>query len=298
MTQQQPNKQNILITGASGGLGTALVHRLDDLNYRVFAGVRREEDGQALARSADDVVPVILDITDEASISAAAETVEQAVGSGGLHGLINNAGIIVQGPLELVSVASLRQQFEVNVVGQVAVTQAFLPALRIARGCVVNIGGAAGSVALPFLGPFSASKAALESLTDALRMELTPFDIDVTLIEPSALQTEIFDKAARRTQEDRDAAPPDVRALYTPAVAAANEALADQQATPVDVAVNEVVSALTDRTPETRYRVGHDARLLVLLRYLPNRWRDRLLMRTMGLTDEVFQQPDGSSDDN
>jgi NAD(P)-dependent dehydrogenase (short-subunit alcohol dehydrogenase family) len=144
MAQQE--KRNVLVTGASGGVGVPLVGRLEELGYRVFAGVRRGEDGRALACRGRDIVPVILDVTDERSVEEAAQVVGRMTGRAGLHGLVNNAGLIVQGPLELVSTEALRRQFEVNVVGQIAVTRAFLPLLGWAEptGRVVNVGAATG----------------------------------------------------------------------------------------------------------------------------------------------------------
>src|ERR1700754_2976835 len=160
------SKRNVLITGASGGVGTALTRALAEAGWRVFATARSPVEANRR-----DVVPVQLDITDEESVRRAAAFVAEHVGEEGLAGLVNNAGVIVQGPLELVPMHALRRQFEVNVIGQVAVTQAFLPLLRSAGGTIVNVGAVTGLVTVPMLGPISASKTALESITDALRME-------------------------------------------------------------------------------------------------------------------------------
>jgi NAD(P)-dependent dehydrogenase (short-subunit alcohol dehydrogenase family) len=289
----QQSKPNVLVTGASGGVGVPLVGRLEGLGYRVFAGVRREEDGRALVARGREIVPVILDITDEQSVEEASETVERMTGRAGLHGLVNNAGLIVQGPLELVSTEALRRQFEVNVVGQIAVTRAFLPLLRRAEptGRVVNVGAATGRVALPFLGPISASKAAMESLTDALRMELKHLGVEVSIVEPGAMQTEIFAKSVRAAEEDIASAPADVRELYAPAMAATAEVMSNQSSSPADVAVEAIVRALTDRNPKTRYAAGRDAGTLMMLRRLPDRARDRVLMNNMGLKAEAFRPP-------
>ena len=158
---------SIVITGASSGIGEACALYLDELGYRVFAGVRKPAAGEALkAKASKRLAPVILDVTDVASIDRAVETVKAAVGAAGLAGLVNNAGIGVGGPLEVVPLADLRKQFEVNVIGQVAVTQALLPLLRQGRGRIVNMGSIAGRATMPFMGPYSASKFALEALTD------------------------------------------------------------------------------------------------------------------------------------
>src|SRR5574341_29762 len=189
MVSSKPDgPDGIVITGASTGIGEACALYLDELGYRVFAGVRRPSDGETLkAKASARLTPVVMDVTDVASIDRAVETVKQAVGSVGLAGLVNNAGIGVGGPLEVVPLADLRKQFEVNVIGQVAVTQAFLPLLRQGRGRIVNMGSIAGRVVMPFMGPYSASKFALEALTDAMRLEFQPWGIQVSIVEPGAI---------------------------------------------------------------------------------------------------------------
>ncbi|GBL40485.1 dehydrogenase/reductase SDR family member 9 [Nitrospirota bacterium] len=166
-------RQSVVITGASTGIGAACALHLDAMGFQVFAGVRRREDGAALkARGSQRLLPVRLDVTDEVSIAQAAALVKEAVGEEGIAGLVNNAGIAVAGPLEVLPIPELRKQFEVNVIGAVAVTQAFLPLVRIGRGRIVNMGSIAGRATMPFLGPYSMSKFALEAMTTALRLEL------------------------------------------------------------------------------------------------------------------------------
>jgi NAD(P)-dependent dehydrogenase (short-subunit alcohol dehydrogenase family) len=165
----------VVITGASTGIGEACAFHLDALGFRVFAGVRDPADGERLTRAASDrVVPVQLDVTDAGSVRSAAETVAHLLADAPLKGLVNNSGIAVASPLEFVPLDALRRQMEVNVIGQVAVTQAFLAPLRRARGRIVNMGSMAGRFASPFMGPYSASKFALEALTDSLRLEAAP----------------------------------------------------------------------------------------------------------------------------
>jgi NAD(P)-dependent dehydrogenase (short-subunit alcohol dehydrogenase family) len=280
--------RNALITGASGGIGSATVRRLDELGWRVFAGVRSPQAGEKLARGAGSVTPIELDLTDDASIARAEHQVSEQLAGEGLHGLVNNAGVIVQGPLELVPREALRRQFEVNVIGQVAVTQAFLPMLRSAGGRLVNIGAASGRVTVPMLGPISASKTALESLTDALRMELKHQGVRVSIIEPGALETEIFDKAAEAGRRDGYAGTGAAQRLYDKAIEAMKEVLAQQKTSPVDGVVKTIVRALTERNPASRYVVGRDASQLLMLRKLPEGLRDRLLMSNLGLKQDVF----------
>jgi NAD(P)-dependent dehydrogenase (short-subunit alcohol dehydrogenase family) len=196
--------------------------------------------------------------------------------------------VIVQ-PLELVPIDALRRQFEVNVLGQMAVTRAFLPMLRQAHGTVVNIGAATGRVTVPMLGPISASKTALESLTDALRMELKHQGVGVTIIEPGAMQTAIFDKAAASGAEDGYAGSEETQRLYAKAIDAATELMATQRTAPVDAVVKTVVKALSSGDPAARYVVGRDAGQLVMLRRFPQGLRDRLLMNNVGLKPEVFE---------
>jgi NAD(P)-dependent dehydrogenase (short-subunit alcohol dehydrogenase family) len=282
-------QRNVLVTGAGGGVGSALSAALAADGWRVFAGVRSKESGQALEDLGENVVVVELDVTDGGSIRAAAETVATSVGDQGLAGLVNNAGVIVQGPLELVPVDALRRQFEVNVIGQVAVTQAFLPLLRRGGGTIVNIGAATGRVTVPMLGPISASKTALESLTDALRMELKHQGVAVTIIEPGAMETAIFEKAAASGAADGYAGDEATQRLYAAAIDAASESMAGQKQAPVDGVVKTIVQALTARNPDARYVVGRDAGQLIMLRRFPQGLRDRLLMNTVGLRREAFE---------
>jgi NAD(P)-dependent dehydrogenase (short-subunit alcohol dehydrogenase family) len=276
----------VLITGANGGVGTALSNALTDQGWRVLAGVRSLDAARALG---GNVTPIQLEVTDEDSIAAAAERIDRIVGSAGLDALVNNAGIIVQGPLELVPLHALRRQFEVNVIGQVAVTQAFLPMLRRAGGTIVNMGAASGRVTIPMLGPISASKTALASLTDALRMELKHQGVKVTIVEPGAMETGIFSKSASATADDGHAGSPETQRLYAGALEAAAGVMENQKTSPVDGVVDTIVKALGDRSPAARYVVGRDASQLVMLRRVPQGMRDRLLMNAMGLRSEAFR---------
>ncbi len=184
MTADRP-RGAVLITGASTGIGAACALHLDRLGFRVWAGVRRPSDGEALVGQASrQLTPIILDVTDSNSIAAALAGVGAGAGGDSLAGLVNNAGIVVAAPVEILPIAELRTQLEVNVIGLVAVTQAALPLLRLGRGRVVNIGSISGRMATPVIGAYAASKFAVEALTDALRVEVQPWGIDVALIEP------------------------------------------------------------------------------------------------------------------
>jgi NAD(P)-dependent dehydrogenase (short-subunit alcohol dehydrogenase family) len=179
-----------LVTGTSTGIGRAIAVHLDRRGFEVLAGVRRLEDAPP------GLEPILLDVTSEVNIAAAAQRV-----GGQLHALVNNAGIAVNGPIELAPVHEWRRQFEVNLIGQVAVTRALLPALLAAGGRVVNISSISGRAALPMIGPYSASKFALEAMTDTLRREVGPQGVRVVSIEPGGIATPVWEKS--RAEADR-----------------------------------------------------------------------------------------------
>ncbi len=280
-------KGAVVITGASTGIGAACAVHLATLGFRVFAGVRKTADGQALkGRVSGALTPLLLDVTDEASISRAAKEVDEAVGATGLYGLVNNAGIVVAGPLEILPLDELRKQLEVNVVGQLAVTQAFVPLLRRARGRLVNVGSISGRSASPALGPYAASKSALEALTHALRVELKPWGINVCLIEPGAVSTPIWEKSKAAGEELARRAPTEGHTLYAGLIAAVQKAAghAARRAMPVQIVAEVVAQALTTPKPKTRYVVGRDAKIQAAAAWLlPDRLRDRLLAKVLRL---------------
>lgn len=275
------NGQAVVITGASTGIGAACAWDLDRLGFTVFAGVRRIEDGEALkAQASTRLQPVILDVTDTRSIEQARQVVAELVGPRGLAGLVNNAGIAVVGPLETVPIADLRRQFEVNVIGQIAVTQAFLPLLRTGRGRIVNMGSIAGRAAMPVMGPYSASKFALEALTDALRLEVQQWGIRVSIVEPGAIATPIWSKSGTKAEELETTTSEELKALYAGVIAGvrARVAQAAARAIPPDAVSDAVVHALTASHPKIRYLVGRDAKVRALMiKLLPDRWSDRLM---------------------
>jgi NAD(P)-dependent dehydrogenase (short-subunit alcohol dehydrogenase family) len=270
----------VLITGAGAGLGLATARALAAKGYRVHAGVRGTTRRPQL--DAPGVHPLRLDVTEEASVTAAAEEVAAAEPEG-LHAVVNNAGVIVQGPQELLPAEEWRQQFDVNVMGPARVTRAFLPMLRRGPGRIVNISAPTARVALPFLGPLSASKAALESLSDAARIELAPWGIAVVVVEPGALETEIFTKAAGRRQAALHDADPRQIALYRAQLAAVDAAIARQRLGSVQKAARVVVRAVDAPRPRRRYLTGADARGIGLLAGLPAGLRERAIAGTFGL---------------
>jgi NAD(P)-dependent dehydrogenase (short-subunit alcohol dehydrogenase family) len=271
------DKGTILVTGASTGIGRACALRCAELGYRVCAGVRKEVDGKALrAECSGPIEPVLLDVTSPESITGALA----AVGDQPLAGLINNAGIATLGPLELLPVDAWRRQFEVNVLGLVAVTQACIPLLRRGPGRIVNIGSIAGRSALPGSGAYDATKFAVEALSDVLRMELHAWGIAVALIEAGAIATPIWDKSQREADELCSQVGPERYALYRNLMETLRQEIAQaaKTASPVAAVVKAVEHALTARRPRTRYLVGRDAWLWLFLSWLPDRWRDRLIL--------------------
>jgi NAD(P)-dependent dehydrogenase (short-subunit alcohol dehydrogenase family) len=265
--------RSALVTGASSGIGAACAARLVVSGWRVFAGVRRE--GDAPERTDE----ILLDITDADQIARASERI------GELDALVNNAGIAIAIPLEFIPLEELRRQLEINVIGQVAVTQAFLPHLRRSRGRIVFVSSIAGRSALPFLGPYAASKHALEALADTWRVELRPFGIEVSLVEPGTIRTPIWTKSAALADSLANGAPPELGELYGERIAAFGRVAAERGAkgASVEAVVDAVENALTRERPRTRRLVGRDARIRSGIEWLPDRLRDsvyeRLLLR-------------------
>lgn len=276
-----------MITGASTGIGEACARRLDAAGWRVFAGVRRAEDAERLRSGASErLQTVTIDVTDTGSIASAAALVRSALQGSGLSGLVNNAGIAVAGPLEYVPLDEFRRQIEVNVTGQLATTQAFLPLLRDAAGRVVLMGSIGGRSATPFLAPYAMSKFALEAMADALRVELQPWGIDVSIVEPGSIATPIWAKGHDTANRLASRYPPEAASNYGGALAAFRKAGADagRRGIPPDAVAEVVQHALTSDKPRTRYLVGRDAKLQArLVSLLPDRLRDRLLTRFLGL---------------
>jgi NAD(P)-dependent dehydrogenase (short-subunit alcohol dehydrogenase family) len=277
----------VVVTGASTGIGRACALSLDALGFRVFAGVRKSGDGDSLRRvGSARLTPVFIDVTDERSIIAAAQKVSREAGDAGLVGLVNNAGVAIPGPLEYLLLNELRRQLEINLVGQLAVTQAFLPLLRKARGRIVNISSLAGKLTTPFNGAYSAAKHGIEAFSDALRMELAPWGIRVSVVEPGTIATAM----PRKLLQDADTVlrnlPPEGRERYGEAFETYVRTLAEhaQSGSPPEVVSRAVVHALTAKTPRTRYPAGAPAgRMLALYRLLPDWLLDRVILRFFGL---------------
>lgn len=271
-------QSNVLITGASSGIGAACMDYLHQKGWRVFAGVRKEADAQSIRETyAERVTPLILDVTNEDHIAAAFETIQAEVGENGLHGLINSAGISVVAPLEYVPEARLRQGIEINLTATIRVTQVFLPLLRKGTGRIINMGSPSGRFASPFFGVYAASKFGLRAFSDALRVELRRWGLHVVLMEPGAVATAIWQKGGDETKSLRESLPEEAIERYGRSLKKVGgyTRYAAKNAIPVEDVAEKVHAALTVDRPRAYYMMGRDARFLTFLGWLPAWLRDR-----------------------
>jgi NAD(P)-dependent dehydrogenase (short-subunit alcohol dehydrogenase family) len=292
MSQPFPNStdaRSVVISGASTGIGRACALHLDRLGFHVFAGVRRAAAGEALARVASPrLSPIVLDVTDPDAVAAARQIVMDRKIP--LAGLVNNAGTTVPCPLEYLPLDTLRQQLEVNLVGHVAMTQAFLPLLRRSRGRVVNISSLAGRLPVPVMGSYTAAKHALEGLSGSLRLELAGTGVHVAVVEPGNIRTPMGGKLHRDVHTAMSAMSDDRAGRYRALIRGVEVAIADgaERGAPPEVVAEAVTHALTSHRPRIRYPVGPMAgRMTFLARVLPDRWLDVMLRRTFAPQPET-----------
>ena len=275
---------SILVTGASTGIGRACALQLASAGHQVFAGVRSEQDVAALADQGTALLhPVLLDVTDHDQIDAVAERIAKE--PGGLHGVVNNAGVARGGPLEYLPVDVWREQFEVNVFGQVAVTRAMLPMIREAGGRIVFIGSIGGRMATMMMGPYNASKFAIEAIGESLRAELRPWGIHVSVVEPGAVKTDIWEKGRQTADQLERELPAEAVDRYSPHITAIRKGIEMQDKSGVgpDKVAEAVDHALFAPRPRTRYVVGTPARVQsAMVRILPDRSREAILRRIAG----------------
>jgi NAD(P)-dependent dehydrogenase (short-subunit alcohol dehydrogenase family) len=280
-------RKHTLVTGSSSGIGRATVLRLAAAGQHVYAGLRKPEDGERLVQAATGgaVTPVILDVTDTGHVAAAASVIDGHTRPGGLDGLVNNAGYGLACPAELVPLESFRRQLEVNVTGQLAVTQAMLPALRRAAGRIVMVSTIGVRFSPPFAGPLDAAKAGLTALGDALRQELAPWGIRVIVVEPATINSGAADKVTRDAAAAMATATPEGRALYADTFTAMLKVMERREAngSPPDVAAATIARALTARRPRTVYLSGKDSRRLAILSGLPASMTDMARRRVFRL---------------
>jgi NAD(P)-dependent dehydrogenase (short-subunit alcohol dehydrogenase family) len=278
-------RPHTVVTGASSGIGRATALRLAAAGQHVYAGVRTEADGEKLVASVTggELTPLLLDVTDAGQIAAASATVAGHVGPAGLDGLVDNAGIGVAAPAELLPLDTFRRLLEINVVGQLAVTQAFLPLLRLARGRIVMISTIGVRFRPPFAGALDATKAALAELAHALRQELAPWGVRVILVEPASIASPAADKVAK--DATLAAAEPDRRALYEDVFTTmvAQVVRRERNGSPPEVPAETIFRALTDRDPRSTYLTGKFARRMATISRLPTPVIDAIRRRIFGL---------------
>ena len=276
----------VVVTGTSTGIGAATALRLADEGFHVLAGVRSEADGDALrARASERVTPLIIEVADETTISAAAAEVAEVVGPRGLAGLVNNAGIGKPAPIEFQPMADFRTQLEVNLFGPVAMVQAFLPLIRRGGGRIVNVGSIGGMIVLPLNGAYSASKFGMRAISDALRLELRQWNIHVSLIEVAPVKTAIFGKTFAELDGLENTLGEEGFGLYEQQIAAVRRSVekAKADADPPLVIAKAILHALTSDKPKTKYLAGHGGKATAVAAALPDRARDRALAHELGL---------------
>jgi len=275
------HNRSVVVTGASTGIGRATALHLDGLGFRVFAGVRREADGDALEEEASDrLVAVRLDVTDPNSIAEAVAVVDHET-TGHLAGLVNNAGLSINGPLEMMPIEQIEMLMAVNVIGLTAVTQAFLPLLRKGRGRIINISSGHGLLAIPDKSAYAASKFAVQAISDSLRVELMPFGVSVSCLAVGKVETEALGKIVADRDRMMDDADPEVVELYRPLIEFFDREVKDLPGiAPVEVG-KVVERVLTTAKPKPHYLVGPGARKMKNLARLPVGLRDWMLAKAL-----------------
>jgi len=278
--------RTVLLTGTSTGIGRETALHLARVDPPALAGVRRESDAASLrAEEAGDVRPVMLDVTRAEQVAEVAARIEAELEGECLDAVVNNAGIFAEVPLEVMPLDELRALFDVNVFGAMAVTQGVLPLLRRGAGRVIMISSMAGRVAFPIAGGYCASKFALEALSSALRMELIAEGIAVSIINVGTYHTAAWSKGADVGSEVLEALSPDQRERYGDMIVEARRINGDflENANPMERVVRTIDKALNDNAPKPRYVAGSDARRVEMVRLLPDRIRERLVMKQLGL---------------
>jgi NAD(P)-dependent dehydrogenase (short-subunit alcohol dehydrogenase family) len=267
-----------IVTGASTGIGAATARELARRGFHVLAGVRRDLDADAIR--GPGIEPLIIDITNADHIAALAARVHGDPHGRALRAVVNNAAIQANVPIEAFAIDEWRNMFEVNLFGQVAVIQALLPALIRSKGRVVNISSVGGKVAMAAYGPYAGTKFALEAVSDSLRRELAPSGVQVVVVEPGAVRTEMLGRAIAAADDLVAAMTPEQSRRYGPLVHAVNaQAVSSTKSgQPAEAAATVIAKAVTARRPRTRYTVGRDAALITrMVRLLPDRALDRVL---------------------
>ena len=269
----------IVITGSSTGIGKACALHLDKLGYKIYAGVRKQTDGDSLREEASDTLtPIILDVTDTKSIASTVSIIEKETG-GNIFGLINNAGIGRSGVLEAIPVDEIRNVMDVNVIGLMAMTKAMIPMLRKNKGRIINIGSTASFLASPGASAYAASKFAVRAITDSLRLELKPFGMSVILVAPGAVESEIWEKGAAYKNEMRKSIKPEIAKLYSTLIKFGEKLVKEIKKIPAEEVAKSVADALASVKPKPYYIVGKDAKAGVKVARLPKSLLDWIFLK-------------------
>jgi NADP-dependent 3-hydroxy acid dehydrogenase YdfG len=275
------NNKTILITGASSGIGKATAVYLDQLGYKVYAGVRKIADAETLKNeSSDQLQPLFLDVAKQASIQEAVELIESET-EGNLYGLVNNAGLSLNGPLELLPFADIEQLFQVNVLGLLAMTQAVLPFIRKSQGRIVNISSGHGLLAVPDKSAYAASKFAVQAISDSLRVELHPFGVTVANVVVGKVETAVLNKIINNREKMMAAAPPDVLSLYMPLIEYFDREVKDIPGIPALEVAKVITDALTAEKPKTEYLIGPGVKKMKNLARFPTNLRDKMFYKAI-----------------
>ncbi len=275
------NNKTILITGASTGIGKATAVYLDKLGFKVYAGVRKEADAETLKNeSSDQLQPVFLDVTDQASIKKAVKDITSEM-NGNLYGLVNNAGLSLNGPLELLPFSDIEQLFQVNVLGLLAMTQAVLPFIRKSQGRIVNISSGHGLLAIPDKSAYAASKFAVQAISDSLRVELKPFGVEVANIVVGKVETAVLDKIINNRERMMAVAPPDVLPLYMPLIEYFDREVKDIPSIPAVEVAKVIADALTAEKPKAHYLIGPGTKKMKNLARFPTSLRDKMFYKAI-----------------
>lgn len=266
----------VIVTGASTGIGAATARELARLGFHVLAGVRREVDADALR--GPGIEPLILDVTVPSDIDALVVRVNEDSQGRAVRALVNNAAVQANIPIEAFALPKWRNMFEVNLFGHVAMTQALLPALLRSKGRVINISSVGGTVAMATYGPYAATKFALEAVSDSLRRELAPSGVDVVVIQPGAVQTEMLGRAIASADRVLSGMTAEQARRYGRLIRAVNSQAESSTAAgqPASAAARVIATAVTARKPRTRYTVGREAALIKWTRLMPDRVLDRI----------------------
>ena len=283
----------ILVTGTSTGIGRAATFTLAENGFRVLAAVRKQEDIESLLieartrRVVGSVEPILLDVTNAGQIAAAVEIVRAKIAAGGrFHAIVNNAGAQWAGPIETMPLTEWRSQFEVLFFGPIALIQQLLPQLRASRGRVINVTSIGGIMQGPMIAAYQAAKAALEAVSDSMRIEFSPFGVQVSAIAPGSISTPMLHRSSDQLNRIADALPKSLQPFYADGLRAfaKTTVAADRFSTSPAKASRTILRAVTESRPRTRYLIGMDAKLSALLkRNLPDRWMDAITFRLMGL---------------